>query len=88
MNKTLKSYKKPLPEQPLFPKTSFSSDLAENNMSIMDHQLPISSLIHEIRGIKVMLDRDLAALYQVETKVLKQASGGISIVFQKILPSN
>lgn len=39
----------------------------------MDHQLPISSLIHEIRGIKVMLDRDLAALYQVETKVLKQA---------------
>jgi hypothetical protein len=26
-----------------------------------------------IRGIKVMLDRDLAELYGVETKVLKQA---------------
>ena len=26
-----------------------------------------------IRGLKVMLDRDLAALYGVETRVLKQA---------------
>ena len=29
--------------------------------------------IYEIRGLKVMLDKDLAELYQVETKVLKQA---------------
>ncbi|MBW2430587.1 MAG: ORF6N domain-containing protein, partial [Deltaproteobacteria bacterium] len=29
--------------------------------------------IYFIRGVKVMLDRDLAALYEVETKVLKQA---------------
>jgi hypothetical protein len=29
--------------------------------------------IHEIRGVKVMLDFDLAALYEVETKVLNQA---------------
>ncbi len=33
----------------------------------------IMSKIYEIRGQKVMLDRDLAELYQVETKVLKQA---------------
>lgn len=30
------------------------------------------SKIHEIRGQKVMLDRDLAELYGVETKALKQ----------------
>jgi len=33
----------------------------------------IASKIYLIRGIKVMLDRDLAGLYDVETKVLKQA---------------
>ena len=33
----------------------------------------IASKIYLIRGIKVMLDRDLAELYSVETKVLKQA---------------
>ena len=33
----------------------------------------IVSKIYLIRGIKVMLDRDLAELYGVETKVLKQA---------------
>ncbi len=33
----------------------------------------IRSKIYEIRGQKVMLDFDLAALYGVETKVLKQA---------------
>jgi hypothetical protein len=33
----------------------------------------IASKIYMIRGIKVMLDRDLAELYGVETKVLKQA---------------
>lgn len=32
----------------------------------------IQSKIHEIRGLKVMLDYDLALLYEVETKVLKQ----------------
>ena len=35
--------------------------------------LKIESLIYEIRGHKVMLDRDLAKLYGVETKVLNQA---------------
>lgn len=33
----------------------------------------IISKIYEIRGEKVMVDRDLAELYEVETKVLKQA---------------
>ena len=33
----------------------------------------IRSKIYEIRGKKVMLDRDLAELYHVETKVLNQA---------------
>ena len=33
----------------------------------------VMSKIYEIRGEKVMIDRDLAELYGVETKVLKQA---------------
>lgn len=33
----------------------------------------VRSKIYEIRGQKVMLDRDLAMLYGIETKVLKQA---------------
>ena len=33
----------------------------------------IASKIYLIRGIKVMLDRDLAELYGVETRVLNQA---------------
>ena len=32
----------------------------------------ISTKIFEIRGQKVMLDRDLAALYQVETRRLNE----------------
>lgn len=38
----------------------------------MDLQI-IQSKIYEIRGCRVMLDSDLASLYQVETKALKQA---------------
>ena len=33
----------------------------------------IKNSIHEIRGENVMLDMDLAKLYEVETKALKQA---------------
>ena len=33
----------------------------------------IESLIYEVRGQKVMLDKDLAKMYGVETKVLNQA---------------
>ena len=38
-----------------------------------DELILVQNLIHEIRGQKVMLDADLARLYQVETKVLNQA---------------
>lgn len=33
----------------------------------------IRNKIHEIRGVRVIMDFDLAELYQVETKTLKQA---------------
>ena len=39
----------------------------------MIHLEIITQKIHEIRGHKVMLDFDLAALYEIDTKVLKQA---------------
>ena len=39
----------------------------------MEELATIQSKIYEIRGQRVMLDFDLAALYQVETRVLKQA---------------
>ena len=39
----------------------------------MNELIPIQNKIYEIRGQKVMLDRDLAALYGIETKVLKQS---------------
>ena len=38
-----------------------------------DDLILVQDLIYEIRGEKVMLDFDLAKLYQVETKVLNQA---------------
>ena len=33
----------------------------------------IQNKIYEIRGLRIMLDLDLAELYQVETRVLNQA---------------
>ncbi|MFA7570123.1 MAG: ORF6N domain-containing protein [Sulfurimonadaceae bacterium] len=33
----------------------------------------IETKIYDVRGMKVMLDSDLAKLYEVETKVLNQA---------------
>ena len=33
----------------------------------------IKHRIHEVRGLRVMIDRDLAMLYGVQTKVLNQA---------------
>ena len=40
-----------------------------NNNTIM----VVQNLIYEIRGKRVLLDSDLARLYQVETKALNQA---------------
>jgi len=39
----------------------------------MELQL-IQNRIYELRGVRVMLDRDLAVLYNVETRVLIQAT--------------
>ena len=39
----------------------------------MDSLVQIKELIYEIRGVKVILDSDLAALYEVETKLLNRA---------------
>ena len=47
-----------------------ASNIMENSIL---KQTAIESLIYEIRGQKVMLDFDLAELYQVETKRLKES---------------
>jgi hypothetical protein len=39
----------------------------------VDEGLQIQNIIYDIRGYRVMLDSDLARLYEVETKVLNQA---------------
>jgi len=42
----------------------------------MNYSVPVESIVHKIillRGKKVLLDRDLAILYGVETRVLNQA---------------
>ena len=39
----------------------------------MDELSNIQGKIHEIRGIRVMLDFDLAEMYGIETKALKQS---------------
>ena len=44
-----------------------------NSRDAMDDLQIIQNKIYEIRGQRVMLDRDLAAMYGVETKVLNQA---------------
>ena len=44
----------------------------QNEIS-MDELSNIQGKIHEIRGVRVMLDFDLASIYHVETRVLNQA---------------
>lgn len=39
----------------------------------MNELIQVENLIYEIRGYKVMLDSDLADLYEIKTKVLNQA---------------
>lgn len=39
----------------------------------MDDLVIIENKIYEIRGLKVMLDFDLAEMYEIETKALKQS---------------
>ena len=49
------------------------ANLASQKENEMNEIATIQRKIYEIRGQKIILDRDLAALYQVETKVLNQA---------------
>jgi hypothetical protein len=44
--------------------------MTDNEVLVIDS---IKSKIHTIRGMQVIIDRDLAELYEVETKKLNQA---------------
>jgi hypothetical protein len=44
-----------------------------DNKIMSDNLLTIQNLIYEIRGSKVMVDSDLAALYGVEVKRLNES---------------
>ena len=48
--------------------------MRKKNFNYMEQLQVIQSKIYEIRGQKVMLDRDLAEMYGVQTKVLNQAA--------------
>ena len=53
-----------------------NKNLSQSNSALQSIQEPletIENLILNIRGKQVMLDRDLARLYGVETRVLNQA---------------
>lgn len=51
----------------------FGRSFRKVSLIMSDEVILIENLIHEFRGKKVMLDYDLARLYHVETKALKQA---------------
>lgn len=46
--------------------------MPENSIELQP-ELPVETLIYDIRGLQVMLDSDLAKLYQVETKRINEA---------------
>ena len=58
-----------------------------NKLQTIEHQ-NLQNKIHTIRGLQVMLDRDLAELYQVETKALNKQSKEILKGFLSILDFN
>ncbi len=61
-------------EKQLSSKSENMENTTSKLISNTDIALPsIESMIMNIRGVQVMLDRDLAKLYGVETKVLNQA---------------
>jgi len=47
--------------------------MAKKELQMLVMEQKILSRIYVVRGEKIMLDRDLAELYGIETKVLKQA---------------
>jgi ribosomal protein L22 len=60
-----------MPKVPLSLRKTKAINAMENKPSIVPKE--IRNLIYTIRGKQVMLDSDLAALYQVETKNLNKA---------------
>ena len=53
--------------------TSFTSSTNNNELELLIKADDIRDKIYTIRGVQVMLDSDLAQLYQVETRILNQA---------------
>ncbi len=43
------------------------------NEIILDKEIKIEDMIYEVRGKQVILDRDLAKLYHVETRTFMQS---------------
>jgi hypothetical protein len=43
------------------------------NNIILTEEVRIEDMIYEVRGVQVMLDSDIAKLYQVETKRINEA---------------
>ena len=50
----------------------------------MDNLQNIQNLIYEVRGVKVMLDKDLAGLYHVTTGNLNVSTNKRGMGFSKI----
>ena len=44
-----------------------------NELSVTINGIPIQNIIHTIRGVQVIFDRDLANFYGIENRALKQA---------------
>jgi len=44
-----------------------------DDIAIVLQEEQLRPLIYKVRDVEVMLDRDLADLYQIETRALKQA---------------
>jgi len=44
-----------------------------NNIAVLQPELNIDNRIFTIRGLQVMIDRDLALLYRVETRTINQS---------------
>ena len=51
----------------------------ENNKEII-HESEVKELIIELRGEKVLIDRDVAKLYGVETRDINKAVKNLSLI--------
>ena len=63
-----------LPFHPIFPSfITLTSVMESKNQEYAIPETHVTSKIYIVRNKKIMLDRDLAELYEVETRVLNQA---------------